>query len=73
MAKPSVFRKMEIDLMAAQNRLVERRREAVRIIGAMKEKGVIVELFGSMRKGTPNPNSDMIYSLPTAVRWTQHS
>ena len=59
MAKPSVFRKIGIDPVAAQNRLVEGRREAVRIIGAMKEKGVIVELFGSMRKGTPHPNSDI--------------
>lgn len=39
MAKPSVFRKIGIDAVAAQNRLVEGRREAVRIIGAMKEKG----------------------------------
>jgi predicted nucleotidyltransferase len=57
--KTTVFRKLEIDQEEVQKRLELGLREAEKIIKAMKKEGVIIEVFGSMKKGRPFPNSDL--------------
>lgn len=61
-AKPPaqpIFKKIPVDRKAALKRLKDGRRDAERIIRAMEEKGVTVELFGSMRVGNVHQYSDI--------------
>jgi predicted nucleotidyltransferase len=53
------IRRVPIDQVAARRRLAAGRKEAQRIIDAMKLIGVTVELFGSMRTGKVFPTSDI--------------
>jgi len=53
------FKKLKIDPDDVKKRLVLARKEARKIISEMKKAGVTVELFGSMKKGNPFPNSDL--------------
>jgi len=55
----SRFERIAIDPRDCEARLREGRREAARVIAAMKDKGVTVELFGSMKTGKVFPTSDI--------------
>lgn len=54
-----IFKKIPVDHKAAIKRLKDGRRDAERIIRAMAEKGVTVELFGSMQVGNTHQFSDI--------------
>lgn len=54
-----IFRKTPIDQNAAAQRLACGRLDAQRIIQAMSEKRVTVELFGSMKTGAAHQFSDI--------------
>lgn len=53
------FQRISEDPAGAAKRFREGRIEADRIIAAMREKGVKVELIGSMKTGKVGPNSDV--------------
>ena len=56
---PDHYEKIIVDQSAVKRRVEEGRREADRIIHAMQEKGVAVQLFGSIKTGNAFPNSDL--------------
>lgn len=58
-SKKKIFKKILVDQKAAHKRLIEGRMDAERIIRTMAEKGVTVELFGSMKVGNPHQYSDI--------------
>jgi predicted nucleotidyltransferase len=59
MCPAEVFEKIIIDPDEARRHLDAGRIEAAHIIAAMKEKGVTVSLFGSMKTGNVFPTSDI--------------
>jgi predicted DNA-binding transcriptional regulator AlpA/predicted nucleotidyltransferase len=56
---PDHFEKIVIDPIAVKRRVENGRREAAKIIASMRQKGVVVQLFGSMKTGKAFPNSDL--------------
>lgn len=53
------FGRVDIDTEAVMRRLEKGRKEAAKIIDSMKQRGVTVQLFGSMKTGNAFPNSDI--------------
>lgn len=53
------LKKISIDPLAVKKRIEDGRREAQKIIATMKERGVTVQLFGSIKTGNAFPNSDI--------------